>query len=940
MSAPTRRLSLPQFQLLLADASVLTRTIDAVHVHHTWHPSRSDFRGAETIEAMRRVHIAQGWIDIAQHVTIDPTGGIWTGRNWNLPPASSKGHNGTIAAGPFMLEIVGNFDTGHDPFDGEQRDTAAAVVAHLLSVFTLDFEDVKFHRELVDNQKTCPGSGFDRQDFEKRIGARKRKGRWPRPVFARDFLLGASLTRAATNVPSESEIAEATVPEHRAAAAAIAADARARIARAQRRYSTNLDQLLDEGRTARADDWTALKPHVVNLAHGELSESGAFTTTPADVDAIVEAIRDRAAADPSLRVLLYAHGGLVDERSALDYAKRMYQWWLSKGVYPVFFVWETGLFEILRQQITGRRDLADWTSDLAIEIAAKAPGTQVWSKMKDSARRASAADLGEGFPGGAHLFASRLASVLKSAPPTLSVHAIGHSAGAIFHAHLLPEVARLSGRPIASLSLFAPAARAELFKETLLPMIGDRTIEKHTCFTMEEEAEEQDDCWRIYRKSLLYLVSHSFEGLKRRPILGLHRSMRKDADLRALYGLDEDGRLDPGASPAAELQLSYTRDKTENPLTRALAHGAFDNDPKTVSAALRRILQVGDETGLGEADFPYPPLPRAFAFALDGAVDAPAASAPSSAASSSPAPGTRARRLALCIGIDEYRDNPLAGCVNDARAWGRTLDGLGFDVRYLLDAQATNRGILDALADLMSGSRAGDVLVLQYAGHGTQLPDDSGDEDDRFDEAFVPVDYHTGAVFLRDDIVATALSRLPRGVLLTLFFDCCHCGTISRFAPAVRGDGSTADRVRYLELPPGVVAAARASRSGSRAKASLPQSAPGVIHLAACRDNEFAWESNGAGDFTSAATRVLGSAVGRGATNESFIAEVAKAVVKKRRQHPLMLPPPAGLAQRPLLQSLGAGSGSAGVTAPASDPEADALAHLETAIRLLRQQAT
>ncbi|HUP25484.1 MAG TPA: caspase family protein [Thermoanaerobaculia bacterium] len=47
------------------------------------------------------------------------------------------------------------------------------------------------------------------------------------------------------------------------------------------------------------------------------------------------------------------------------------------------------------------------------------------------------------------------------------------------------------------------------------------------------------------------------------------------------------------------------------------------------------------------------------------------------------------RRIALCVGIDAYADNPLAGCRNDARAWGAALERLGFSVDYLFDQQAT-----------------------------------------------------------------------------------------------------------------------------------------------------------------------------------------------------------------------------------------------------------
>ena len=853
MPEPTCRLTLVQFRALLPDTDALTRTLDAIHVHHTWKPERADFRGHETIEAMRRFHMDQRWSDIAQHLTIDPQGGLWTGRNWNLPPVSAKGHNGTSDVGPFMIEMIGNFDVGHDPFDGPQRDAAIRVVEHVLRIYGLPAGAIKFHRELSNNQKTCPGTGIDRAAFEAAVATEAaavaaeaaKKPRAAAPLFSREFLVGFPVTQPF----AAQDVEDATVPENIVAAETIECAARAGVAAAQERFSRDFARLLDPA-SARGEDWSALKPHVVNLSRGELSEGGQFATTPADLDGIIDAIRDRAASDRNLRILLYAHGGLVGESDALGYARQMHRWWLSKGVYPVFFVWESGLLETLRQYVVGPRDVFDWTSDLAIELALKGPGSLVWAGMKASARRASASDLGEGYPGGAYLFGGKLATFLGSpAAANVTLHAIGHSAGAIFHAHLLPMLLRQKVPRIESFSLFAPASRVELFKKELLPLIQDKSIARHSCFTMEEEAEGQDNCWNVYRKSLLYLVSHSFEGVARRSISGLHRSIRKDADLRTLYGVDSDGLPVPGASPLAELRLSYARDKEENPLTRSLTHGGFDNDPKTVSAALRRILGIPDETGFGESDFPYPALPRVFDFPEPLAAPLPPVSSPVP-----PGAHRAGRKVALCIGIDSYRDRPLAGCVNDARAWGRTLTGLGFDVRYLLDAQATNQAMQDALRDMLTRAHAGDVLVMQYAGHGTQLPDDNGDEDDGFDEAFVPVDYHTGALFLRDDVIGAALAGLPKSVALTLFMDCCHCGTISRFAPAMRASESASDRVRYLPMTPALLSASRSFRSVRRATRPLRSSAPGVIHLAACRDNEFAWESSGQGDFTAAAT--------------------------------------------------------------------------------------
>lgn len=116
MPTPIRRITAAQFGLL-AQPAQLTRKIAAVHVHHTWRPRRQDFRGLATVEAMRKFHMEQnGWSDLAQHLTIDPQGGLWTGRNWNLAPASATGHNGTAGEGPFMIEMVGDFDAGQDPF--------------------------------------------------------------------------------------------------------------------------------------------------------------------------------------------------------------------------------------------------------------------------------------------------------------------------------------------------------------------------------------------------------------------------------------------------------------------------------------------------------------------------------------------------------------------------------------------------------------------------------------------------------------------------------------------------------------------------------------------------------------------------------------------------------------------------------------------------------
>src|SRR5689334_13013265 len=121
MPKPFVPLSLDQFRELLKNFP-FTRKVNAVHMHHTWRPNRAQYKGLASIDAMYRVHTQERkFSDIAQHITIAPDGTIWTGRNWNNPPASAVGHNGNAEFGPFMFEMIGDFDAGKDEFEDPQR---------------------------------------------------------------------------------------------------------------------------------------------------------------------------------------------------------------------------------------------------------------------------------------------------------------------------------------------------------------------------------------------------------------------------------------------------------------------------------------------------------------------------------------------------------------------------------------------------------------------------------------------------------------------------------------------------------------------------------------------------------------------------------------------------------------------------------------------------
>jgi hypothetical protein len=271
----------------------------------------------------------------------------------------------------------------------------------------------------------------------------------------------------------------------------------------------------------------------------------------------------------------------------------------------------------------------------------------------------------------------------------------------------------------------------------------------------------------------------------------------------------------------------------------------------------------------------------------------------------------KAERRALCIGINQYPAGAaLGGCVADATAWGEYLSRRGFAVLLLTDRGATRHGMITALVELVETAIPGDVLAFQYSGHGTQVRDLDGDEGDGWDEALVPVDYQSGA-FLIDDDLRVIFDRLPRGVTLNCFLDCCYSGTATRLlginAPR---RGPHPDRARYLMLGSAERAAHEAFRA-TRSEVAVPPARPLLspeqmnhATVSACMPQEVAWETNGMGDFTRAALAVLDSS-GPNLTLNGVLRRTITRLGEDRWQTP-MLDGPLDMLRRTMVRKTGA----------------------------------
>lgn len=249
------------------------------------------------------------------------------------------------------------------------------------------------------------------------------------------------------------------------------------------------------------------------------------------------------------------------------------------------------------------------------------------------------------------------------------------------------------------------------------------------------------------------------------------------------------------------------------------------------------------------------------------------------------------QKTALCIGIDQYGgSNQLSGCVNDARAWARFFEGSGFQVKLLLDGDATYNGILRSIEDAISQARAGDVVAVQYAGHGTRIPDTDGDEVDGEDEAIVPIDFSSSDVIV-DDVLGPVFDRAANGAGVYVFFDCCHSGGATRLLspPTLISRGSR-DQVKVRFMPPTEAMIARhreRQRELRRGSRGVIESDPRMreVLFAACQPSEVSLETNGHGMFTTAALSILQNGFA-GLTNSTFIQNVVAVLGSSRQQTP------------------------------------------------------
>ena len=333
-----------------------------------------------------------------------------------------------------------------------------------------------------------------------------------------------------------------------------------------------------------------LRPHIVTAGNdGVLREKGAYGLTDKGLQEIVRTtLRQRVADWKTKRVMIYAHGGLHAEDTAIQYVANHVAQATKSEIFPISIIWRsdawTTLGNILREALNKRRDegfldaakdfLLDRIDDTLEPLARSLGGKALWDEMKENAAGCTTQN-----KGAARLLAQHLKDALE-AKEIDEIHLAGHSAGAVLHAYLAQYLAD-NGVPIKSVSLWAPACTIELFEKTYRPLVDDGAIETFDVYVLDDKTERDDDCRRIYNKSLLYLVSAAFEKRfrlpfsrkKGEPLLGLERDAGLNSELKSFWNDNTRRLLVAPATPQSD----------------ASHHGDFDNDPPTLASTLQRI---------------------------------------------------------------------------------------------------------------------------------------------------------------------------------------------------------------------------------------------------------------------------------------------------------------------------------------------------------------
>lgn len=220
--------------------------------------------------------------------------------------------------------------------------------------------------------------------------------------------------------------------------------------------------------------------------------------------------------------------------------------------------------------------------------------------------------------------------------------------------------------------------------------------------------------------------------------------------------------------------------------------------------------------------------------------------------------------LALHLGLNFVDPNHYAGwdgelqaCEADAEDMHDITSGLGYKTRKLTGNSATRDAVKDEIRSAARRLAPGGIFVLTYSGHGGQMPDFNGDEDDSIDETWC---LWNGELI--DDELAELWTEFPAGARIFFLSDSCHSGTAFKVAPdgtPIRTASADPDSRPRL-MPPQIANRVyrkhkefyRGIKVSDTEAALLAKTKCTILSISGCQDNQLSADGPFNGRFTAA----------------------------------------------------------------------------------------
>jgi len=214
----------------------------------------------------------------------------------------------------------------------------------------------------------------------------------------------------------------------------------------------------------------------------------------------------------------------------------------------------------------------------------------------------------------------------------------------------------------------------------------------------------------------------------------------------------------------------------------------------------------------------------------------------------------QATKRALVIGIGSYPESSGWNQINgdkDVPIVEAMLVSNGFqksDIVKLINSQATATAIRQEMNTLIGKAQTGDIIYIHFSGHGQQVTDVHGDEEDGLDEAWIPYDAcfayskgsYEGSNHIVDDQLNVWLTQLRKKIgaqgKITVVADACHSGGASR--------GDEPDLVVRGSADTFVIPHKPVAFTGEAGNAI------DWIFISACKSYQCNYEYNGSGSLT------------------------------------------------------------------------------------------